>query len=161
MTQKALLQSAGDGTAIAAGYVGETLSIISTGTLQIPTPPTGDISGMSLSLPPGVWRLALKASVYMKHQAGSNQTNGISLFITDSSNTIISNSGVQQQVENQPTLNSGLSFVFHLESNSVFVNTTTQTIKMRGYRANLTSGSELLSDSSQQRITGIIATRIA
>jgi hypothetical protein len=150
-----------DGVAPVTGMLGETLSIISTGTLQIPTSSAGDITGMSLSLPPGVWRLTLKASVYMKHSAGSNQTNGISLFITDAGNTIIANSGVQQQVENQPTLGSGLNFVFHLESNSVFVNTTTQTIKMRGFRANLTNGPELLADSSQQRITGIIATRIA
>jgi hypothetical protein len=55
MTQKALLQSAGDGTSIAAGYVGETLrSLVSSETSwPVSTGVWGDFS--SLTLTAGTW----------------------------------------------------------------------------------------------------------
>jgi hypothetical protein len=59
MTQKALLESAGDGTAIQAGYVGEVISGVQTGTtISVAANTWTDITNCSITLTPGLWDLS-------------------------------------------------------------------------------------------------------
>lgn len=62
MTQKALLQSAGDGTAVPAGYVGEVKSIIQSVAINIATGSNFTNIG-SVLVPKGVWKLSAQMTV--------------------------------------------------------------------------------------------------
>lgn len=62
MTQKALLQSAGDGTAVPAGYVGQILS--NEGSTQASVGgTTTDL--VVLNIPQGVWQITFQSSCYV------------------------------------------------------------------------------------------------
>ena len=83
MTQKALLQSAGDGTAIAAGYVGEVKSI--TNSL---TPVTANwVTGSALLITKGIYIVTVFGSGSGNNGARTAQSVG---FSTDSSSTTFS-----------------------------------------------------------------------
>lgn len=70
MTQKALLQSAGDGTAVPSGYVGEVISASQAGTTISVTANTWtDITGCSITLTAGTWDL--NAYVHANNSAPS------------------------------------------------------------------------------------------
>lgn len=74
MTQKALLQSAGDGTAIPSGYVGETKTVTYSATLVANTFSTSS----ALNIGPGVYQVILYSRT-----AGSTTYAGMG-FSTDS-----------------------------------------------------------------------------
>lgn len=91
MSNKQLLQSAGDGTAVPAGYVGElkeatnTTTVVLSGAAGTYT----DITSMSLSLEPGIWELQTDISLYISGASGIT-TNGRvgAVVLTDNSNNI-------------------------------------------------------------------------
>ena len=61
MTQKALLQGAGDGTAVPAGYVGQVIQA-SPATNITPGASGVNINICSITLTPGIWQINAKAS---------------------------------------------------------------------------------------------------
>lgn len=74
MTQKALLQSAGDGTAVPSGYIGQVLQ-----TTQGVTATLGAAANLtSLSVTPGVWLLTAEFSVLDTAGASNYYYFGIS-----------------------------------------------------------------------------------
>jgi len=80
MTQKALLQSAGDGTVAATGYVGERL--LSTGTeVSLPSGTITTNLGTGITLTPGVWIVQAHAI------ASAVAPTRVSLTVTNSANT--------------------------------------------------------------------------
>lgn len=77
MTAKALLQSAGDGTAVAAGYIGQYVESGASAT-QIFSATDNQFNNVAtLSLPQGVWRLSGACAF-----DGSANTSGPSLAVT-------------------------------------------------------------------------------
>jgi hypothetical protein len=85
MTQKALLQSAGDGTVVPAGYVGERLTASGS--------QAGNVSGVvtvnlasGITLTPGVWIAQARA------EASVVAPRRVDCFITNSSNAQINDS---------------------------------------------------------------------
>jgi hypothetical protein len=80
MTQKALLQSSGDGTAVPAGYVGERL--LSSGTeVSLPSGTITTNLGTGITLTPGVWIVQAFANAF------NVAPTRLSLLVTNSSNS--------------------------------------------------------------------------
>jgi hypothetical protein len=80
MTQKALLQSAGDGTAAPAGYIGERL--LSSGTeISLPSGTITTNLGTGITLTPGVWM------VQAHSVASVVAPTRVSLVVTNSANS--------------------------------------------------------------------------
>lgn len=69
MTQKSLLQSAGDGTAVPAGYVGEKR----TATITAVNVGSGAVDVATLSLSPGVWIVTCNISIGLGSGAGATR----------------------------------------------------------------------------------------
>jgi len=57
MTQKALLQGSGDGTAIPAGYIGEQIAVDITSNTSTTTANTAVDVTQTITLTPGVWKI--------------------------------------------------------------------------------------------------------
>jgi hypothetical protein len=80
MTQKTLLQSAGDGTTVASGYVGERL--LSTGTeVSLPSGTITTNLGTGITLTPGVWIVQAFANAF------NIAPTRLSLIVTNSANS--------------------------------------------------------------------------
>lgn len=92
MTQKALLQSAGDGTAVPAGYVGQVITASGTRAFSGVTGSTWYVgtlsSGSGITLPPGVWLVG-----YSLETTWTGGTNAIttSVLTTDTADGVLSN----------------------------------------------------------------------
>ena len=107
MTQKALLQGAGDGTAVPAGYVGESVSINLSGTPVANGTWTG-FAGQNITLTRGTWILI--ANVLINVQNCTDFAAGLATNASnDSSNLIVS---VQQsKISTKPTGTAPLSLL--------------------------------------------------
>jgi hypothetical protein len=89
MTQKQLLQGAGDGTAVPAGFIGEKLeaTITSTFTQASPVAQTiYDVTGLSISVTPGVW--VMSAFGVVQVSCANTSVTGV-LYLRDSANNNI------------------------------------------------------------------------
>lgn len=157
MTQKALLQSAGDGTAVPAGYVGERKLASASADISLSTS-ISDV-GLSFTLEPGEWVVGYRASVYLNNPTGSNANNFVNLVITDGSNVAISGSGSDISVQAQPA-NAVTSPIIPVQCEVPLTVTVNQTVKLRGLRANVSANTSLLHDGTY-RITRLYARRIA
>ena len=93
MTAKALLLSAGDGTAVPAGSVGEKLEVADWTTFTQATPTENtiyDITGASLTLTKGVWRIVQKINMQSNATSDNGQRSPwVLALMRDSSNSII------------------------------------------------------------------------
>lgn len=78
MTQKALLQSAGDGTAVPSGYIGEVLSSNTSGT----TISTSGTQSLSLTLTAGIWATYISVTYN-----GSSTVTGMQMGISTSNSS--------------------------------------------------------------------------
>lgn len=119
MAQKNLLQSAGDGTAVPSGYVGETLrSLVSTETSwPVATNVWGDLS--SLQLTAGMWivNLTFHFSKFDSTYGNSNTINflGVGLSTTSGNSSTNLTYGVNASKLEATLLSGGsLGIPFHL-----------------------------------------------
>jgi len=158
MTAKAQLQSAGDGTAVPSGYVGETKVVNLSGTSFVPSTSLADVTGLSMTLDSGVWQVKYQATVYLQNNAAAT-TTFINLVLTDGSNNQIANTQSQTLVENLPT--SGIAPILSVEKSAVWVVSGTQTLKLRAIKSSNAGNTALLNETASYRITAIMATRIA
>jgi len=151
MTQKALLQSAGDGTAVPAGYVGERLT---SANLFIAGPTITD--GVTAEIGTGTSRLTLNSGVYLLAFGGDgNASDGTTRFQ-------VNINAVSGSIDESVALNGGDSFFF---ADSAFSNVlgfqalfyvriaTSATIRVRG----TANGGSVASS----RLTQLSAVRIA
>jgi len=157
MTQKSQLQSAGDGTAVPSGYVGERK--ISSASTNITLSTSVSDIGLSFTLEPGEWIVGYRASVYLNNPTGSSATNSVNLIITDGNNVAISRSGSDISIQNQPASNA-TSPIIPVQCEVPLTVTANQTVKLRGFRANVSANTSLLHDDIY-RITMLYARRIA
>ena len=73
MTQKSLLQSAGDGTAVPAGYVGEYLeSVLASNVISPVTINSYANTGLTLNLSSGVWLVGFSLAYVVTTSGGGN-----------------------------------------------------------------------------------------
>lgn len=86
MPQKTLLQSAGDGTTVPAGNIGENSKAVPSGNTAISTFTTTDLSGASISLAAGVWLLIATVGGYASSTGGNAS---IDFLVRDGSNNNI------------------------------------------------------------------------
>ena len=86
MTQKALLQGAGDGTAVPQGYVGENIKNAPSGNTAITTFTTTDLTGTNTGLTPGIWLLIGNLGGYGSSTGGNAS---IDFLIRDAANNNI------------------------------------------------------------------------
>jgi len=158
MPQKTLLQSAGDGTAIPAGYVGET-KIVNLGSSSfVPSTSLGDVTGLTMTLDSGVWQVKYQATVYLQNNAAAT-TTFINLVLTDGSNNQIANTQSNNAFENLPT--AGVAPILTVEKSAVWIVSGGQTLKLRAFKSSNSGSTSLLHDAANYRTTAIIATRIA
>ena len=89
MTQKQLIQGAGDGTAVPAGYIGETITVDITSSVGTVSANTAVDCAQTLTLPTaGVWRIEAAGQARISTSAG--RTTGPAfghVQLTDSANT--------------------------------------------------------------------------
>ena len=88
MTQKALLQSSGDGTAVPAGYIGETINVDITSSVATTVANTPVDCAQTITLTPGVWKLEAAGQMRMSGAAGRATGPAYGhVQLTDSANT--------------------------------------------------------------------------
>lgn len=73
MTQKSLLQSAGDGTAVPAGYIGENITQYSSSSTSVGGATTDFVQ---VTLGPGVWFVTFNCAVYA-YENGATYTTQV------------------------------------------------------------------------------------
>lgn len=93
MTQKSLIQSAGDGTAIPANYIGEVLSVsVSTDSSVIPSSfgdgGVTDISGLTLTVPAGVWAIELSVPITWAGASGGSGFCAPGIWLRSGTSTV-------------------------------------------------------------------------
>lgn len=157
MTQKALLQSAGDGTAVPQGYVGEEKQTILGVNFSLTTS-LSDV--MTLSLDTGVWLIGYRVCVYVVNQGASAITNSVNVVLTNNSNAEIAGTGGQLIIEFQPA-SGNVGVVSYIQAEVPITVNSTQTYKLRGIKAaGVTSSNGILHDGSY-RFSRMYARRIA
>lgn len=130
MTQKALLQSAGDGTAVPAGYVGERITWITAPSSFAPTTVETDWTNAFITLTPGIWMVV--ANIEMGYGSNSGGSGNTQFKITDSSNNLIQN--MNKQVGGTVPGTSGWA-IYGVASGSFIANlSSTTTYKIRVFK---------------------------
>jgi len=112
-----------DGTTVGSGYIGETITATcSADTTTTLADTDTDVTGMSITLTPGVWELSYDVCLFVKRVATSATPAG-RVRITDSSNNAIANTeGYMQFYSAVDNTTIGLSM-----NRSTVVNITTST----------------------------------
>lgn len=157
MTQKNLLQSAGDGTAVPSGYVGEVITWSTVPTTQTFTT-EADWTNAVITVPSGVWRLQAEIQVYSNK--GSTVAGDCNTYvkITNSSNTVIENCSARHGVY----INSATELIgTALISLSAIVSVSSNTqYKIRAYKAGVSGSASELQNSGDIK-SRFYAVRIA
>ena len=159
MTQKALLQSAGDGTAVPAGYVGQVIQVDLSANTIINSTTESDVSNLSLSLTAGVWLISYSLSADINTTTALGHTNAILAKITDSSNSQIGNSLRCLYVKNNAS-GTNQDIVGCLSAQEVVNISSSQTYKVRSRVLNASSGGVIQQDA-QYGASKFMAVRIA
>jgi hypothetical protein len=159
MTQKSLLQSAGDGTAVPAGYVGEVVQANLTANQTLVSISDVDLNGLSLSLGAGVWLISYSLSVDVTTTTANGHTNFAQTRITDSSNNLVGNSIRCAYVKNSGSgTNADNICTLHAQE---AVNISSQTTyKVRAKVGNLASAGTIQQDTTYGQ-SKFMAVRIA
>lgn len=130
MTQKSLLQSAGDGTAVPSGYVGQVVTwSTAPGTFTVLTTET-DWPNATFTLSPGVWLVAFHIQVDGRTPSGAGTEVGATVKVTNSSNVTQGELVCSSRATNVSQLT-----ISSILSQSAVLNVTTETTyKIRSYR---------------------------
>jgi hypothetical protein len=147
MTQKALLQSAGDGTAIAAGYVGQVIQSDLSTTVSITSATESDVSGLNITLTPGVWMITYSLSADITSSTSNGHTNGLVTRITDSFDNILGNSRRCLYVKNSGS-GTNADIVSTLHANEITSISSNTTFKIRARILNTASTGTLFQDTT-------------
>ena len=131
MANKQQLQSAGDGTAIPAGYVGE---VIETASFSDYTCTTSEenITGASITLGSGVWRIFYSLSVNATTGAVAGNITSVDVLLTNSSNTKIGNS--QKKLYANNTGSGNYVLISTLTAEAIVSISTSTIYKLRAFR---------------------------
>ena len=89
MANKQLLQAAGDGTAVPAGYIGEKITWTTSPTTQIFNTSESDWTNATINLSSGVWLVTANISFEIQSGAITGNYSYIRVKITDSSNVVV------------------------------------------------------------------------
>jgi hypothetical protein len=146
------------GTAVPAGYVGETKVVNLGSSSFVPSTSLGDVTGLTMTLDSGVWQVKYQATVYLQNNAAAT-TTFINLVLTDGSNNQIANTQSNNSFENLPT--AGVAPILTVERSAVWIVSGGQTLKLRALKSSNSGSTSLLHDAANYRTTAIIATRIA
>jgi hypothetical protein len=146
------------GTAVPAGYVGETKVVNLGSSSFVPSTSLGDVTGLTMTLDSGVWQVKYQATVYLQNNAAAT-TTFINLVLTDGSNNQIANTQSNNAFENLPT--AGVAPILTVERSAVWIVSGGQTLKLRAFKSSNSGSTSLLHDAANYRTTAIIATRIA
>lgn len=150
MTQKSLLQSAGDGTAVPAGYVGEVL--VSTGTGTSSPAASGTWSSIeSLTLTKGTWMVSGVSFCFIP--SGSTHTGFVAFFtgISTGPTTAVPD-GYFAQASNPTGTSSGPGLT--VPTRIITISSDTQIVYLVARLDYSTIGAILL-NSNQSQITAI------
>ena len=135
------------GTAVPTGFIGELQEATRTSDVALSTTAgtLTDITGLSITLTPGVWEIESGGQVYMSNAAGTS-SNGrlIAWYITDNANNI-------QRVQLNGFYNAGYPFGYSLMyvKTRVLVTTTTT------YKARATTGENSAATTNPSAVTAI------
>jgi hypothetical protein len=161
MTQKALLQSAGDGTAIAAGYVGQ--KIIWTTpppSQQLVTTSETDWTNSSITLSPGVWQIFASIQCVAQVAPAVGAEQAIYLKITDSANTVINNLDKSIYIKNVAATPGAMQCVISMNDIVNISSSTTYKIRVLKYESG-GSAQSYIYNASPSSFSHFYAVRIA
>lgn len=145
MPQKSLLQSAGDGTAVPTGYVGEVLSVNTAALTGLPINPTSFSPVLTLNR--GLYLLILTAN----HE--STTPTSLNLGLTDGSNTTITFDSFNSLIATAITNNNAVAAGASIKTTCIMRVTTDGT----QYKARFVT----FAPAGSQHILSIQAVRIA
>lgn len=132
MANKQLLISSGDGTAVPAGYVGETVTGTVTNSVSLTTS-YASITGTSISLSPGIWMIYAQVSLFLNipPNSGSNftQLTG-SVQLATSTGTNLTERSMYLQSSAQTAF--GMVIANYVPINHVVNITSTTTYQLNG-----------------------------
>ena len=161
MTQKALLQSAGDGTAVPQGYVGQkiTWSTPPAAETALTTTET-DWANASFQLTPGIWHIFCSVTALLITPAVIGAEAGIYLKITDGSNAVINQLDRSLYIRTQVAANAVSQSPIVMSDIITVTSTTTYKIRGQKYQSSGTADCRLY-NTSPSSLSNFYAVRIA
>ena len=149
------------GSAIAAGYVGETQTASMNNTTLTGTTVETDVTGASITLGAGVWLVSYSVSLGLSAAASVGGESTLSVYLTDSSNVKVS--GLDRSIAMRSVSTNSNLLIAPVSASTVLNLSSSTTYKLRGQISNAsgTAVGGVIYTSTSQFQGNFFAVRIA